>query len=93
MRVLEDIWEESYANRHVVVATLGSKMQHVGTFLFLQMHSEVGLVLSEPNGFVAGRFSSGVGPTWVMNLGKIGEMTSKLDGRGTLAYEWHPTKR
>src|SRR3712207_8526259 len=61
-------------------STLGSKMQHLGTFLFLQMHPEVGLVLSEPNDFVAGRFSQGIGQVWVMKA-RSEEHTSELQSR------------
>ena len=91
MRALEEIWETSYATHHVVIATLGSKMQHVGTFLFLQTHPEVGLVLSEPSNFVASRFSSGIGQIWLLDLGSIGELKTLLEARGTLSYEWETT--
>lgn len=88
IRVLEDRWDEAFIERHLVIATLGSKMQHVGTFLFLLMHPDVGLMLSEPSHFVVERFSEGVGDIWSLSLGKVDRMAELLRSRGCLAFHW-----
>ena len=45
---LDRRWEQIHTERHLTIATLGSKMQHLGCFLFLVMHPECGLLLCEP---------------------------------------------
>ena len=85
---LSDLWEEFESKYHMVILTLGSKMQHLGTFLFLQAHKDVGLVLSEPGGFVADRFSKGVGSTWKIQLGSILALRELILKRGMMKFEW-----
>jgi hypothetical protein len=43
LATLQDIWEEKHLDRHLVIATVGSKMQHLGTFLFHCIHPDVEL--------------------------------------------------
>jgi len=50
---LQEIWLETCETRSLVIASVASKAQHLGTFMFLKMHPEVGLVLSEPKQFTA----------------------------------------
>lgn len=88
IRVLEDQWDELHVENHIVVASLGSKMQHVGTFLFLCMHREVGLVLGEPTHYVANRYSRGIGTSWRLDFGPIADLKNLLAKRGTLEFEW-----
>ena len=53
MQRLDRRWDEIHADRHLIIATLGSKMQQLGCFLFLTMHPECGLLLCEPKEFIA----------------------------------------
>ena len=85
---LSDLWEEFEAKYHMVILTLGSKMQHLGTFLFLQAHGDVGLILSEPGGFVADRFSKGIGMVWKIRFGNILQLREAIQERGMLTFEW-----
>lgn len=85
---LGELWAEWEGRHHMVVVTLGSKMQHFGTFLFLLAHWDVGLVLSEPGEFVADRFSTGIGASWIVDLGEIGELNKLVRRRGVLEFEW-----
>ncbi len=87
-RKLGELWEEFEGRFHMVIITLGSKMQHVGTYLFLRTHDDVGLILSEPGAFVADRFSKGVGQVWSVDLGPVGELKRKLSERGKLVFGW-----
>ncbi len=85
---LDALWEELLAERHIVIASLGSKMQHLGTFLFLMMHRECGLVLCEPEEFIAARYTKGVGPKWWIDFGAIKSLRDALASRGDLQYRW-----
>lgn len=85
---LDAVWEEQFTERHLVIADLGSKLQHVGIFLFLQMHPECGLVLSEPEHYIADRYSLGVGPKWWLDLGEIHSLQTLLASRGSLQFRW-----
>lgn len=90
VRVLDELWEETTGQRerHMVIATVGSKMQHVGTFIFLCMHPEVGIILSEPKEFIAKQYSNGCGPGWWLNLGPVETFSALLRSRGTLRFQW-----
>lgn len=85
---LDVLWEELHTERHLVIASLGSKMQHLGTFLFLAMHRECGLLLCEPREFISDRYSTGVGPQWWLDFGVIGELRRNLESRGELRFDW-----
>jgi hypothetical protein len=88
LRLLDEAWEESSTTRHIVIATVGSKMQHVATFLFLCMHQEAGLILSEPKEFIAKQYSDGCGPTWWLDFGPIEDLRRLLESRGELRFQW-----
>jgi len=85
---LEVEWEDAALERQLVIATLGSKMQHVGVLLFLMLHPDVGLVLSEPTEFVADRFSHGVGNRWWLPFGKIENLKALLSTWGEVVFHW-----
>lgn len=85
---LQDIWEKNYTSRSMHIATLGSKAQHLGIFLFLLMHPDVSLLLSEPTSFVADRFSEGIGDLWQLNLGNVDELANSLNGWNRLDFVW-----
>lgn len=88
LRTLEDTYQESRGNEHVVIATAGSKMQHVATAVFLRMRPEVGLVLCEPQQYNTSRFSKGTGPKWLLDFGPVDELKQQLDRIGKLEYAW-----
>ena len=85
---LEEIWRQSHINYHMVIVTLGSKMQHVGTFLFLRAHPEVGLMLSEPSHFVSEKFSENIGSVSRVSLGNVGELEDHIGTRGEFRFDW-----
>jgi len=85
---LDTIWESGFTERHFVLAPLGSKMQHLGCFLFLKMHSECGLILCEPVQFIAGNYSQGVGPRWWLDIGVIQNLKDLLAEYGELRFHW-----
>ena len=81
-------WEEIHTDRHLIIATLGSKMQHLGCFLFLTMHPECGLLMCEPKEFIAERYSAGVGPRWWLELGEVERVKALLTSCGHLRFHW-----
>lgn len=88
LRALDDLWESKCTERHMIITTLGSKMQHFGVLCFLKMHQDVGLVLSEPAEFVAGRFSTGIGRRWWIDCGCASDLVKLLESRGELTFRW-----
>jgi hypothetical protein len=85
---LDDVWEEHHTTRHFVIANMGSKMQHLGAFLFLRMHPECGLLLCEPERFIASRYSAGVGSKWWVDFGRVSDIDRHLASRGELRFNW-----
>jgi len=85
---LQAVWEENYSTRSLYIATLGSKAQHLGTLLFLLMHPDVSLLLSEPTSFVAERFSEGVGNLRQLSFGSIETLARALQGWNRLDFVW-----
>jgi hypothetical protein len=85
---LDVLWEKLHTERHLVVANLGSKMQHLGCFLFLSMHNECGLLLCEPREFIASRYSTGIGSRWWLDFGRVADLKQVLESRGELRFTW-----
>ena len=85
---LDNMWADTYTNRHLVLAPLGSKMQHLGSFLFLKMHRECGLLLCEPREFIASKYSQHVGPRWWLDFGRIDTLHQLVDSRCDLRFHW-----
>lgn len=86
LETLEDIWLERRYGFQMSIAPLGSKMQHLGTFLFLALHQEVGLWLAEPRQYRAARFSQGVGQAWVVDLGSTKDLRNDL--ASYMSFRW-----
>jgi hypothetical protein len=87
-RLLQEIWKESRCQRHLAIATVGSKMQHMATFLFLCNHPETTLILSEPQEFKASQYSEGIGDAWWLDFGSIAELVLTLQKLGKLEFQW-----
>lgn len=85
---LAGIWEETHSTQHIVIANLGSKMQHLGSLLFLKMHPECGLILSEPLEYDSSRYSFGIGAKWWLDFGNLDELRRSLMSYGTLQFVW-----
>ena len=88
LQQLDAVWEDQQTPRHLVIASMGSKMQHLGTFLFLKMHPECGLLLCEPKKFKASSYSTGVGAKWWLDFGTVAKIEKLLQSRGTLKFDW-----
>ncbi|WP_373653580.1 hypothetical protein [Schlesneria sp. DSM 10557] len=89
LRKLDETWTEALKNeRHLVLGGMGSKLQNIGVFLFLTIHSECGLLHCEPKEFIANRYTEGIGPTWCLDIGEILAMKDLLESRGSLKFMW-----
>ncbi len=87
IKTLENIWSETKYDYHITIGSLGSKMQHLGTFFFLAFHQDIGLILAEPKEFNANRFSSGSGDIWQLKIGNTTEISKLLDSYLTFKWE------
>jgi hypothetical protein len=88
LHALQQVWQETNESRSFVIASVGSKAQHLGTFMFLKMHADVGLILSEPKQFTASKYSKGIGAKWYVTLGQIGVFIDLLEGWNQIMFEW-----
>lgn len=87
IRLLDDIYLKD-RNVHYVVATTGSKMQHIGTYFFLLMRPDVGLMLSRPEKYNVEGYSQEKGPQWHLNFGNLGEVKARLSKIDKLNFVW-----
>ncbi len=85
---LAGIWDETKSSHHIVIANLGSKMQQLGSLLFLVMHPECGLILSEPLEYESAHYSFGIGAKWWLDFGCLNELRQSLNSYGTLQFVW-----
>lgn len=88
LQELHRIWVKKQNQKALVIGTVGSKPQHLGTFVFLKMHPEVGLILSEPKEYSAARYSEGCKKIWSIKLGHISELNEKLRTWDRLNFHW-----
>ena len=88
LKTLHDIWERNRFDYSLVIANLGSKSQHLATALFLEMHQEIGLVLSEPKQFVVKRYSEGTGRIHITELGPISTLRRKIATWNEIEFVW-----
>lgn len=88
LEVLEDIWISDRYERFMTIGSLGSKMQHVGLFLFNLIHPDVSIWLTEPERFRASRFSEGTGQAFVLEFGVASQILETL--REYNQFRWRP---
>jgi hypothetical protein len=85
---LHQIWSQKHESESKIIASVGSKAQHLATFIFLKMHPEVGLVLSEPKEFSASKYSVGVGARWHLSFGLKNQFIENLMSWNRIVFEW-----
>lgn len=86
IKALEDVWSDLKYKYHLTLGTLGSKNQHLGAFIFLALHQDVGLWLAEPKEFRANRFSEGQAASWQINFGSMASLRNALSSY--LTFRW-----
>jgi hypothetical protein len=86
--ILHELWQERRFSESFTIATIGSKGQHLGTFLFLLMHPEVALVLSQPKEFIATKYSEKTGAQWQLDFGIIRDWVESLRSWNQIVFSW-----
>ncbi len=86
LTVLENVWLQRRYKLHLSLGSLGSKMQHLGSFLFLLLHQEIAVWLAEPIKFHADRFSEGIGKVWLVDLGSLCLLRERF--KAYRKFEW-----
>lgn len=86
LQTLEDIWLENKHDYHISIGSVGSKMQHVGTFLFSYMHQEVSMWITEPKEFKAERYSFGCENIFQLVFRSVKDLVNSLDQY--LSFRW-----
>ena len=54
-------------------------MQHLGTFIFMLMHRDIGLWMVEPVRFQAALWSKGTGNIYEVNFGRTSDIQKKVE--------------
>ena len=88
IKSLYEIWDQYKYTHHMTVGSLGSKLQHLGTYFFLSLHREIGLWLAEPQEFKADRFSEGHGSCWQLKFGATGKIRELIDSYRTFKWKF-----
>ncbi len=86
LTTLEDLWLKYKYDLQMTIGSLGSKMQHVGIFVFLLLHNEIGLWLAEPKEFKASRFSAGWGSSWQLKISPLKSFSDRLKKYGQFSW-------
>ena len=86
--ILHELWQERRFSESFTIATTGSKAQHLGTFLFLLMHPEVALVLSQPKEFIATKYSEKTSAQWQLDFGIIRDWVESLRSWNQIVFSW-----
>jgi len=89
--LLQLYWQLS-ANHRVLLAPAGSKLQAVGSYLVKALHPDIHIEYPSPEGFLP-YYSSGVGPRWLLNLGKLSELLTTISEAERREYLELPTVR
>ncbi|MBZ0115272.1 MAG: hypothetical protein K8J08_22650 [Thermoanaerobaculia bacterium] len=88
LETLEGIWLDSRNTYYLSIGNLGSKMQHLGSFLFGLAHRDTSFWLAEPTQFKATRFSTDFGPAHRVSLGETKKLREVVEKYGTFEWDW-----
>lgn len=83
--LLLDLYWTLSVNNRILLAPAGSKLQAVGCFLVKALHPDIHIEYPSPEGF-ASEYSTGVGKTWVVDLGSLVE---RLDAISEIERHQH----
>lgn len=79
LTVLESIYQKRRREYHLLICSLGSKMQKVGQVLFHLLRPEVGAAVSVPRIWDSERYSGDIPrAVYLLNLGDCGELRGDL---------------
>ena len=75
--LLGKLYWECFSTHKMILAPSGSKMQAVGSYLFRAVHEDVHIEYPTARGYLD-EYSAGVGARWLLELGYIEDLVSKL---------------
>lgn len=85
---LNEMWRDAFGKYSFMIATLGSKAQNLGIFMYLVMHKESGLVLSEPREFTVKKYSEGVGKLRQIIFSNTSNALELLEQWNVIEFKW-----
>ena len=86
LKALEGVWLKNRYEYHLSIGSLGSKMQHLGTFFFMLLHQDVGIWMAEPVSFQGKLYSTGFGRAYEIHFGNTEILNSSLTNY--MKFDW-----
>jgi len=84
VRELTRVYDQQAGKSNVTVCPMGSKLQAVGSALFLVVHPDVRVVLSRPGGVNSRNYSKGCKALWQLRLGRTTALRGELKKTGRI---------
>lgn len=84
LRLLEQLYEQTFGEERVTVLPFGSKMQTVAAALFCELHSDVRAQVVTPRSYRGSGYSSGSGVTHSLDLGDLAELIDVFKKVGSI---------
>lgn len=84
LRLLEQLYEKSFGAERITVLPFGSKMQTIATALFCELHADVRAQIVTPKAYRGSGYSTGSGPTHILNFGVVAELIDVLASVGSI---------
>jgi len=78
IETLEEIYQRYCFTHKILLATTGSKLQTIASFLFKQLHPDMQIVYPVTKAFI-GEYSEGCKALWAINFGPFYKFTSLLN--------------
>ena len=89
VRELTRVYDQQAGKSNVTVCPMGSKLQAVGSALFLVVHPDVRVVLSRPGGVNSRNYSKGCKALWQLRLGRTTALRGELKKTGRIELRLH----
>lgn len=87
LKTLELIYAKLWDRHNVSLCPLGSKLQALGTSLFLYVHPDVRVMCAVPKEYNAVQYSEGCKSTWVIDFGALTQIRQLLGKVGQVSVE------
>lgn len=86
LAILDQIYKDSYANYHINISDLGSKMQSLGIALFCNLRRDVTVYYSEPVTYNSLQYSKGIKDYWMIPIGPTDKFLKELFRVDTIQF-------
>lgn len=84
LRLLEQLYGQSFGAERVTVLPFGSKMQTVATAIFCELHADVRAQVVTPTTYRGTGYSTGSGTTYQLSFDNLASLISILDSVGSI---------